>query len=144
MSKSRPIGAICEDLQDLLQRSVEDPTAAFDLAAEVEVHPKGINAVGLLLSLLEKNPDIDWGTPGPLVHAVEAFFKKGYEPLLVESVSRTPTCHTLWMANRVVNGVSKPEQAKLLAAIREAATRKDVSKEVRQTAKQFLEFQDEA
>ena len=57
--------------------------------------------------LLENNPDIDFGNPGPLVHFLEIFYKKGYEKKLVESLKRQPTKHTVWMLNRIINGSEK-------------------------------------
>jgi hypothetical protein len=48
--------------------------------------------------------------PGPLVHFVERFYRRGYEQKLVESVATKPTYHTVWMMNRLING--EKEQAK--------------------------------
>jgi hypothetical protein len=42
--------------------------------------------------------------PGPLVHFVERFYRHGYEQKLVDSVTRKPTYHTVWMMNRLLNG----------------------------------------
>jgi len=53
---------------------------------------------------MEEHPEIDYGTPGPLVHFLERFYKKGYEEQLVLSIRRKPTCHTIWMLNRLING----------------------------------------
>jgi hypothetical protein len=141
MNDSRPITAVCDDLQRLLSGPLRDRDAVDELAAEVSVHPEGIAAVGILLRLLETNPEVEWGSPGPVVHAVEKFFRKGYEPLLLESVARAPTSHTLWMVNRVANGVDSGLREQFLAAMRAAESREDVAAEVRATATRFLEFQ---
>jgi len=141
VSKPRAIVAICNDLERLLATALQELDAVFDIAEEVADHLEGLQAVGLLLSLMERNELVEWGTPGPVVHAVETFFKRGYEPLLLESVCRAPTSHTLWMTNRVLNGVPENQQVQFLSAIRQAANRKDVSEEVRQTALGFLALQ---
>ena len=141
MSHSRTIAVVCSALEQLLATTLREPNAVFELAEEIADHPNGIQAVGLLLSLLERSDKLDWGTPGPVVHAVEKFFNGGYESLLLESVGRAPTSHTLWMVNRVINGIPHHEQGQFLSALRQAATRPDVSEEVRQTALDFLEFQ---
>lgn len=141
MSESRPIAAVCSDLERLLAAPLSGPDAAFGLAEEVADHPEGIRAVPLLLALLERNPTLDWGAPGPVVHAVERFFKRGYEPLLLESVGRAPTAHTLWMVNRVINGVPPDQKGPLHAALRQAAARPDVPGAVRQAALEFLTAQ---
>ncbi len=141
MDDRRLIAAVCDDLQRLLTGPLNDLDAVDQLAEEVSGHSEGLAAVRILLRLLETNPDIDWGSPGPVVHAVEKFHKKGYEPLLLESVARAPTSHTLWMVNRVANGVESGMREQFLAAMRAAASRDDVAAEVRATAQRFLEFQ---
>jgi hypothetical protein len=69
----------------------------------------GIEIVTPILAFMEKHPEIDFGLPGPLVHFIEHFHLKGYEELLISSVERKPTEHTIFMLNRVVNGTTEPE-----------------------------------
>ena len=56
-----------------------------------------------LFNILENNLEIDYGMPGPIVHFMEMFYERGYEELLLESVKRKPTSHTIWMLNRIMN-----------------------------------------
>ena len=56
-----------------------------------------------ILHFMEENPKIDYGMPGPLVHFMEKKYKKGYEKLLLESIKRKPTEHTVWMLNEKSN-----------------------------------------
>ena len=42
-----------------------------------------------ILEIIETNPNIDFGTPGDLVHYVECFYKKEYEELLIASVKKS-------------------------------------------------------
>jgi hypothetical protein len=58
---------------------------------------------------MEDHPAVDFGTPGPLVHFVEDFCCEGYEPRRVESIQRTPSPHTLWLLNRLINTTSATE-----------------------------------
>jgi hypothetical protein len=51
---------------------------------------------------MESHPDVDYGTPGALVHFVETF--SSYEQKLVQSVEHRPTAQTVGMLNRVING----------------------------------------
>jgi hypothetical protein len=141
MSDPRMIAAICNDLECLLAQSLNEPGPGLELASEVENHPDGVRAVGLLLLVLEKNPHLDWGTPGAVVHAVECFSGRGYEPLLWESLRRNPTRHTLWMANRVINALPRRRRRDYLSVIREVAERVELPDDVRQLACQFIEFQ---
>jgi hypothetical protein len=58
-------------------------------------------AVAPIFGLLERFPDADLGSPGPLVHELEAI--DGYQPFLRESLRRRPTATTVWMVNRILN-----------------------------------------
>ncbi|MEN2776266.1 hypothetical protein ABCY62_14670 [Acetivibrio clariflavus] len=62
-------------------------------------------AVEPIIKLIESNPDVDFGSPGPLVHFLEKFDENQYYSKLVESIKRSPTVHTLFMLNRIINGV---------------------------------------
>jgi hypothetical protein len=52
-------------------------------------------AIGPIFELLERFPDADFGSPGPLVHELEAM--DGYQVFLRESIRRRPTATTVWM-----------------------------------------------
>jgi len=54
-----------------------------------------------MFSLLERFPYAEFGSPGPLVHELEAI--PSYLPLLRDSVRRQPTPLTVWMINRLLN-----------------------------------------
>jgi hypothetical protein len=141
MGGQRPIAEVCNDLEALLSGPLREPDAALELAREAGDHPNGVQAVGLLLLLLERNQHLEWGTPGDVVHAVEQFLGRGYEPLLLESLRRAPTSHTLWMANRLVNGLPWNRREDFQTIMRDVAGRKDVPDEVRHLARQYVELQ---
>lgn len=50
--------------------------------------PKAESAMECLFEMLENNPDVDFGSPGEIVHFLECFYKKGYEELLIESIKK--------------------------------------------------------
>jgi hypothetical protein len=60
-------------------------------------------AVPVIFALMEKYPHADFGSPGPLVHALEGAKAKLYEGELHKSLMRKPTPLTLWMYNRIIN-----------------------------------------
>ncbi len=64
----------------------------------------GVEAVDPILRFMETHPEIDYGMPGALVHFVERAYLRGYAQLLLDSLARRPTPHTVWMLNRVING----------------------------------------
>src|ERR1051326_4578380 len=70
----------------------------------------GFEAVEPILQFMENHPDeVDLGTPGALVHFSEKFCGHGYEEKLLESISRRPVSHTIWMLNRLINGTKVPD-----------------------------------
>jgi|SRR3954463_5262517 hypothetical protein len=93
-----------------------------------------------LFAVMERMPDADLGSPGPLVHTLEKL--TGYETELVESVRRRPALLSVWMVNRILN--SNPQEhirEQYLTLLRDVEQRRDVSKTVRKDAADFVEFQ---
>lgn len=107
-----------------------------DCIQNIEESNIGIEAVEPLLQLMERHPLSDFGTPGSIVHFVEKFYKKGYEQLLISSVKRRPTMHTVWMLNRIKNG--EDEQRRYIEILNDIVHNKDIEKEIRESAQDFL------
>lgn len=107
-----------------------------DNIMKLEIQNVGIEAVEPLLQLMERHPLVDFGVPGAIVHFVERYYKKGYEELLVESIKRKPTMHTVWMLNRIINGSENPkEYIEIMNAIIDC---NDVEDEIRNQARTFM------
>ncbi len=114
---------------------------ADELTKEWSTQPDSYQAVDPILLFLEEHPDLDVGSPGPLVHFVEQFSGEKYEAKLLKSVHRKPTTHTLWMLNRVINGIQDPdERRKYIAAMAEAKDHPLADPEAREEAEHFLEI----
>ncbi|MFT3727113.1 MAG: hypothetical protein QM759_04750 [Terricaulis sp.] len=96
----------------------------------------GIEAVGPVLQFMQEHPAVDYGLPGALVHFVERFYRKGYEDILLESVRKQPTTHTVWMVNRVVNGADANLRQRCVSALNEAKRVADIP--TRQRIDHFL------
>ncbi len=77
---------------------------AEEVIEEIEQRPDRYDAIEPIFKLMENNPEVDFGKPGPLVHFLEKFYQNGYEEKLVESLHRRPIKHTIWMLNRIING----------------------------------------
>lgn len=93
-----------------------------------------------MFSLLERFPDAEFGSPGPLVHELEAI--PGYVPLLRGSVRRQPTYHTVWMVNRLLNTKLPSDQRESwLSELRAALEHPLASEQTRRSAEEFLEHQ---
>lgn len=103
---------------------------------EIEEAGLGIDAVEPLLLLMERHPLSDFGMPGAIVHYAERFYKNGYEDLLIASVIRRPTLHTVWMINRIKN--ADENSVKYENILKDILIRQDVEEEIKNSVKGFL------
>ena len=92
----------------------------------------------LLYSLMERLDEADLGSPGPIVHTLEA--RSGYHSALAESLRRKPAPLTVWMANRVLN-LDPPDAAAWLGLLHQAAKHPAASAQAQSDAHHFLEYQ---
>jgi hypothetical protein len=93
-----------------------------------------------LLALLERYPQADFGTPGPLVQALEG--QPGYPELLAGSLDRQPTELTAWMANRLLNSrLPREERSAWLQRLTVVTSHPKAAASVRDSAIRFLDFQ---
>lgn len=107
-----------------------------DNIMKLEIQNIGIEAVTPLLQLMERHPLFDFGVPGAIVHFVERFYKRGYEELLIDSVKRRPTMHTVWMLNRIINGSENKE--KYIKIMKDIIIRTDIEEEIKNQAIAFI------
>ncbi|WP_084225642.1 hypothetical protein [Paenibacillus pectinilyticus] len=110
---------------------------AYDVTEELERREDGYDAIEPLLKLLEDNPDVDFGSPGPIVHFVEKYYKKGYEEKLIVSLYRRPTNHTLWMLNRIINGSENELKQQYLNVLKDIIERFSEDKKIDEQARYF-------
>ena len=111
---------------------------AYEITEDLQERPDAFLAVGPILKILEANPDVDFGTPGPLVHFVEKFYKQGYEELLVDSIKRCPTELTIWMLNRIINGSKGEQKAYFLQILKNVTTISTVNEGIKALSYQFI------
>jgi hypothetical protein len=102
--------------------------------------PHAEKAIPELFSVMERLPDADLGSPGPLVHTLERLH--GYEEELVSSIHRRPSLLSVWMVNRILN-TDLPDDARLsfIALLNEATTHPNAPESVREDARSFVELQ---
>ncbi len=121
------------DSDDFIQR-------ASELTEKWSAQEDSEKAIEPILLFLETHPDLDVGSPGPLVHFVEKFFRRGYEAKLLESLRRKPTAHTVWMLNRIINGVKVADQKQqYINAMSEAGKHPLADPLTREEASNFLQ-----
>lgn len=97
-------------------------------------------AIHDMFAVMERLPKSDLGSPGPLVHTLEAL--PGYEEELLKSVRRRPTVLSVWMINRILNtGLASDVRRDLMASLREAEINPEATGEVREQARDFIKLQ---
>jgi hypothetical protein len=106
---TRSLAQLAEELAGLqeadfdVMRAEPDTTERVDaLCAEMAAHPDRVGCAKLIFDLIERLGDAYLGSPGPLVHTLEAW-PGTYEPLLAESIRIRPTPLSTWMVQRIVN-----------------------------------------
>jgi hypothetical protein len=92
-----------------------------------------------MFDLMERLDHVDLGSPGPLVHALEAT-SPAYEVPLKSSLRRKPGPLSVWMVNRILN-MDRPERAEWLQELTMAAEHPRASEQTRQDALEYLRFQ---
>ncbi len=102
--------------------------------------PETQPVVGSLLALLERHAQTDFGTPGPLVQALETL--PGYPAQLAASLERQPTELTAWMANRLLNSrLPRDDRLEWLKRLTAVTSHPKAATSVRDSAIRFLDFQ---
>ena len=115
------------------------PSSSSMLVEEWSAIGVGSEAVEPVLRFMEAHPDIDFGTPGALVHFVERFRGRDYTAHLVESVQRKPMSITVWMLNRVINGENEADSKDhLIAVMRQVSHNPFADAEAKDLAEQLL------
>ena len=99
-------------------------------------------AIASIFGLMEKYPHADFGSPGPLVHALESLGVKKYESALQISLMRKPVALTIWMYNRIINVEKNPAIIKAhISRLQLFAQHPFADAETKEEAEGFLDFQ---
>ena len=130
------LNSIIQRMEAGMQDNEDFETVMMDCMEEIEENYNQLDSVQTLLRLMERHPLTDFGSPGPIVHFVERFYKKGYEEELLLSLKRMPTLHTVWMLNRLINGTDQAEV--YLELLKEISENASYNKEIREEALHFL------
>ena len=132
---------IISGLRALQTDDFEDgpPQRLKELTDAVLKLPLPDQAVSELFAVMERFPDSDLGSPGPIVHTLE---RLNCREELVASIRRRPTDLAIWMVNRVLNtSLSSESRQFYLALLASVATHPSASESARCEAQRFIEFQ---
>ncbi len=143
--KSKPMSTleIIQELSDLKITASDEDTQLERIQTLTELlrqNPDGFMACRTLIDLLERHPEIEFGTPGEPVHTLEHFAGR-YEVLLLESLKRRPTSMTIWMLNRMINAAVEPEKTQLWDALKSCITHPLADAQAKEDAAEFYAFQ---
>lgn len=119
----------------------------YDIVDIIEQHKMGIEAIQPIIELMEKHPLVEFGSPGPLTHFMEKFYQENslfYEELLLQSVLRRPTVHTVWLLNRVINGAKTENSKELIQTLKSISANKSLHQEIQTVASYFLKYQNKS
>lgn len=134
------IGSVNRALDDFTPNGVGDVARLYEIFEGFASLPSREDAIDAMFRLMERFPDTDLGSPGPLVHELEAI--PGYEPFLIDSLRRQPANLTVWMANSILNSDLSPHSRALwLELLREVQRNPKSKYSTREAAIEFLEFQ---
>lgn len=143
---ARPLDQVASDFDSLTaadfdewNRRATGPERLRELCDELKRLGDPLMAAAVLFRTMERLDGSELGTPGPLVHTLEAWGGQ-YEAFLVESVSRKPTPLSVWMVNRILNG-NAPNREAWLSLLRRAEHHPAASDVTRAQARDFLQFQ---
>ncbi len=93
-----------------------------------------------IFDLFERLPEEDFGTPGALVHLLEA--RGGYKDLLKDSIHRRPSIPTVTMVNRLLNSsLTTDERDGWLDSLLEIVGSSSSADSVKDLAKHYLAYQ---
>jgi hypothetical protein len=145
MHEPRSLAAISADLESLgapnfdLSRADADGAERIHSICDELVLGYAVDQVApLLLSTAERLEECDLGSPGPIVHTLEAL--PGYEMHLIDSFKRKPTALTAWMVNRIANA-DGPRKVSWVGLLRESLGNPAASPAACEEIRGFLEFQ---
>lgn len=124
--------------------SVEDEAELQQLQSlldELSPEEQEPSACEPFFGVFERFPSADgFGVFWGILHWIEAV--DGYEPYLIESLSRVPSGFGVLMVNRLINsGVCKVGSVVLLPLLNEIANDPDAHDSVRQEAAEFRDYQ---
>ncbi len=124
----------CVKSDDFLEKSyliVEDLEKYKDLSDTIEP----------IIKLIELNPDVYFGNPGPLVHFLEACDDEIYESKLIESLKRSATEQTLFMFNRVLNSKDDVLKKGYISILESLIYSNKMDEHLKNIAKEYLNYQ---
>ena len=138
-----PIEKWFEENEDWLSNEPEFWLLQYDIVDKMKAENIGMESVLPILELMEKYPLVEFGTPGALTHFIESFSEKNndwYDNLVVQSVKKHPTVHTVWLLNRILNPSTGEKRKEYFQIMKSIYNNKTLHEDIQKVAKKFLEY----
>lgn len=117
----------------------------YEITDQMKADKIGFEAVKSILKLMEENPLLEFGTPGPFTHFIENFYtekQQDYINLVKQSVAEKPTIHTVWLLHRIINRSENEKATELIEILKSISKNTEIQQEIRDFAINFLEYQE--
>ncbi|HEY9102667.1 hypothetical protein [Chitinimonas sp.] len=136
------IGNVINELEQFVPSDEDDNAWLLNkLLCNLSSYPDRELTIEPMFKLMERFPEADFGSPGPLVHEIEAM--NGYQSQLLRSLARKPTSLSVWMVNRILNSCeTQQNRDKWLEQLKLIAENQDAPYSARQSAEEFLLYQE--
>jgi hypothetical protein len=97
-------------------------------------------ALPSMFALLERFPDGEFGSPGPIVSGIGSV--TGYAGILKASLARIPTRYTVWMVNMAMNATSDENiWSDWMRELQKVESHPLADKYLRENAREYAEYQ---
>ena len=114
-----------------------DAGPALDVLQAVD---ENVVLIPQLLELIERHPEADFGTPGPIVSFIERYPRSVYLPFLEQSLLREPNHYNVWMASRLANlGEPIPSLLNALEVSKASVTEDDLVQDLEDVMRRLRE-----
>ncbi len=127
-----------EELKDAIMK--ENLYETNNIIEKIKDENDAFEYLPFVFEIMETNPELDYGMPGPIVHFMESYYRRGYEEILLMSVKRMPTSHTVWMLNRVINDPNLNNRERYIEVLKSSLNREDISQIVKDDIESFLRY----
>ena len=115
----------------------------YDVVENMQQNNTNIEAIKPIIKLMENNPLVDFGTPGPLTHFIEKL-QKGHEKLydewVVSSIKSNPAIHTIHLLQRIINSSNKQKAALHIQFLKSIHDSEKVNETIKATIKDLLDY----
>ena len=138
-----PIEKWLEENEEWWSNESEFWLLQYDIVDKMKAENIGMESVLPILELMEKYPLVEFGTPGALTHFIESFSEKNndwYDNLVVQSVKKHPTVHTVWLLNRILNASTGEKRKEYFQIMESIYNDKTLHEDIQEVAKSFLKY----